>query len=437
MNELTLDTANVDTGLVRKTRYIVGLLHSDHQVVLVNALEWFFTHNLRDIWSKAADAGIQYDNVDVTVMSLDRIGAPQGESGAKVVLVVYRSTTDGEEYFSPPLVLKIGERRKLDAEFKSKTDFPTVDARFKLRFAIPIALYPDNGTNESLAVLAAPFLSEEGTPKEEFRHKDLWRHLDCEDEFNPAKIARRMGKIEGYINQTTGLMNYIHMDCKGSPVSLNDKRSDSVLYKDAYKWYLWNSGTFQAATYPALFGTESTVDMLGKKWQNPYVAIDKVLSMVHCPAMGFVHGDLHPKNIVIDHAKMVNVIDFGWYYDNAPIVVDYILLDINMRAMTLPTRFLYEDVMKIAAYLHPDHPIASDVADPIQKRMGIILRSLWEPLLDRGAFSKTEWYNEYLIPFFIVAYRHLAFLRSAKNQIALLATVLSACKLLYDTEIIQ
>jgi hypothetical protein len=99
--------------------------------------------------------------------------------------------------------------------------------------------------------------------------------------------------------------------------------------------------------------------------------------------------------------------------------------------MTLPSRFSFEEIRKIADYLHPDSSADESISSIIKNRIDIIKQCLWSPLIDNKAFEKKEWDTEYLVPYFIVAYRLLKFHRLARNQIALLLAVLSVCRLLY------
>jgi serine/threonine protein kinase len=311
----------------------------------------------------------------------------------------------------------------------SKDSFPNIQER--ARFAIPFGLYPPDQENSGiLSVLAAYFLSEEcyslsGEP--EHRQLDLWQLLHDNNEFDENQNELFIREIQRHISRTISLVKKVHL---GGDITYQNKRTPDKLYSEAYKWYLFLEDD---SIHTTLLGhlTEPTIKMFGEQWPNPVFYIGKILPKRHNPAIGIVHGDLHPKNITISNNE-VNIIDFGWFNKAAPVVLDYVLLDINIRAMTLPSRFSYEEIKKTASYLHPDSIMEEAVSPLISKRMNIIKNCLWTPLLENRAFNKKEWDAEYLVPYFIVAYRLLSFHRSARNQTALLLTVLVVCRLLHE-----
>ena len=115
----------------------------------------------------------------------------------------------------------------------------------------------------------------------------------------------------------------------------------------------------------------------------------------------------------------------GWTRKDAPIVLDYVLLDINLRSMTLPSQVEESDVLKIARFL-PGARKPRRLRRSVQARVDLIREAIWNRMEEQGVVR--DWLEEYVIPFFIVAYGLLRHLDAARNQIALVATVLAAAK---------
>jgi serine/threonine protein kinase len=148
-------------------------------------------------------------------------------------------------------------------------------------------------------------------------------------------------------------------------------------------------------------------------------------------AYGPVHGDLHPKNIVFDDADKANIIDFGWATNGRHVVVDYLLLDINLRAMTMASQIPENQLLGAAKCLALDDQPEADADERLQWRLQAVRDVIWKIAQDRKAVSSAtgkEWLQEYLIPYFLVAYGLLVYLDNAQNQRALLACVLAAAE---------
>jgi serine/threonine protein kinase len=146
--------------------------------------------------------------------------------------------------------------------------------------------------------------------------------------------------------------------------------------------------------------------------------------------IGPIHGDLHPKNIVLDRAGRPRVIDFGWARERGHVLIDYLLMEINLRAMTLPAQVSHDDVLALARMLAEgdDAPTGTEL---IAARAGWIREVLW--IKARAAGVVQDWTAEYLVPQFLIAFGLLKFLDDAKNQVSLLCTVLSLAERIRNT----
>jgi serine/threonine protein kinase len=139
--------------------------------------------------------------------------------------------------------------------------------------------------------------------------------------------------------------------------------------------------------------------------------------------IGAVHGDLHPKNIVLDDDENARIIDFGWAQRESHVVLDYLLLDHNLRATTLPSQLGQSDVLRFAAFLRPSQDPTS-LPSIVRSRASIIKEEIWR----RALSAVHDWDREYLIPLLLVGYGLLVHLDQARNQPALVATVLTLAR---------
>jgi len=259
------------------------------------------------------------------------------------------------------------------------------------------------------------------------RLHDLWRLLHQPDEVNPTKTIN-WPDINRHIGQALKLVDYAHRCNK------TKYRRRTLTYVEGFEWYLRDTyrspeGIPKKSEHipQRLLGdnTETEINAFGQKWPNPVKLIRALLDS-HSgfeSTVGPVHGDLHPKNIVLGLGDSVHIIDFGWARSEAPIVVDYLLLDINLRSITLPSHLPETEVVAIADFLDQAQDPAA-LPQRLQKRALLIKEEIWAPLTAKGIVR--DWLGEYLIPFFIMAYGLLVHLDAARNQQALIASVLAA-----------
>ena len=342
-------------------------------------------------------------------------------------VVYYRREESSETTSSSPsLAVKMDGRSKMEKELAMVRKLPTLDPATEKRFAKPIICEPIENDNE--AVLIAPFRSvdEAGSNhvRREVRVNDLWKLLNCEkwlEGDNASNVEQGVGK---HIDRALDLVAHLHLGKEGK------YRRELLSYATALKWYLrdtcmFNGAVTQKSRAPAnIFGDEAKVTAFGTEWTNPRHVIRKLLEPARTfeATTGAVHGDLHPKNIVLDKNGELYIIDFGWTCTSAPVVVDYILLDINLRSITLPSQFGCKDILDIASFMDMRQK-PSNLHPFIETRINLIQEKIWRRLKTNVV---QDWTLEYIIPFFMVAYGLLVHLDSARNQMALVATVLAA-----------
>jgi hypothetical protein len=260
-------------------------------------------------------------------------------------------------------------------------------------------------------VLIAPFSSVDALDSEltsyELVIDDLWRVLtDKGKGRDPTDVLR------GVYELMHGIHRHGRVECERRRLK----------YSTAYDKYLRKLHTTKRAMVESIFGTDETTRLLGKTWPNPLRVVDNLVSMAFEGAAGPIHGDLHPKNVVLDRSGRPRIIDFGWALPRGHVVVDYVLMEVNLRAVTLSAQISHNDAIALAEMLEDGDPVP-DAAKIVVARANLIRDILWTSARVSG-ISK-DWMREYLVPQFLVAFGLLKFLDSAHNQHALLATVLA------------
>jgi hypothetical protein len=409
--------------------FVPEMMEASKQRALMGALERLLSDDaIETVWPAAFEAKksgkpIPPGEVEVVVLPLDRIGAPAGASGAGVYIAYYSHATKTEPVWlaSPPLVVKIGETKKLQKEKEGADGWPRLSSQEAERFARPFLL---DQQDAEWAVLIAPFHSEFDVGEEGTRNivkvHDLWRLLESKDELLDLD-HERWEKIERCVGQALDAVQSAHRATRANP------RREVHPYGSAYDWYLRSTtGAGRLCHIPRLiFGTAPTVAAFGKIWDNPVLLVEDLISgRKFTGHVGAIHGDLHPKNIVLNHEDAARIIDFGWAKSEAHIVQDYLLLDLNLRGTTLPSQIAEVDILALANFLNPAQEVAT-LPEPVRRRAGIIKDVIWKKAKARAV---DDWETEYLIPLLLVGYGLLVHLDNARNQPALVATVLAAAR---------
>ncbi|HZG07953.1 MAG TPA: hypothetical protein VEZ70_03125 [Allosphingosinicella sp.] len=428
-------------GSLKAANLFFDLMDEDDRQAIAQAAQELLgdRESLRQVWPGAYDGrlrkGMSLDlsGVELVVVHLDRIGAPAGASGAQVFAAYFQhrpqSPATCEFLPSPPLIIKLGTAEEIEAEHDFIGKWPSLPDDVSPRFALPIAY---SGPPER-SVLWSPFRSEYRPDPSGHGQRigliDLWKPLNspmtdgAADGFADGRIAR-------LVRGTLDLMSVVH---RRNQASL---RREKATYHDLYQRYLRKAareGDLRWGMISSLFGSEESIRRFGREWPNPAVVLSKILDAESefQGVCGPVHGDLHPKNIVLGRDDTVHIIDFGWSHHNRHVVVDYLLLDLNLRAITLPSHIPEADVLALAGFLKPEDDPKSLPAS-VASRAAVIRDTIWERALN-GEKIVENWRKEYLIPYFLVAYGLLVYLDAARNQDALIATVLAAAKEIEDT----
>lgn len=437
----------VGIGIVAKFRaaFIPDLMEKPAENAVRAALEEFFATHLERCWPAAYDAqrnygnSIELENVAIVVLSLDRIGAPAGASGASVYIAYYTDCGDVAEHPrlipSPPVVVKVGKSSSLKTEAEQSNLWPTLTPKVRSRFAFPTDFYDEY---EDYAVLLAPFSSDfkphcDGS-RLDVNVDDIWQRI-----MNVKEVVKESGSVDyppkGWQEVSKHIIFALDTVDNAHRAGLASYARENSNYIDHYDWYLRNTnpeGGHDNAQIPRkLFGMDEEVSAFGRKWPNPCNIVNTVLSGSYPfdAAVGPIHGDLHPKNIVLDDQDTVQIIDFGWAQKRRHIVIDYLLLDINIRAITLPSHLLENEILEFANYLYESQSF-NDLPKNVRHRGHLVHDAIWSGLRNRQVVN--DWDTEYIIPLFLVSYGLIVHLDSARNQTALNALVLTTAKCVSD-----
>lgn len=101
----------------------------------------------------------------------------------------------------------------------------------------------------------------------------------------------------------------------------------------AYEWYLRSSRPDRIETAFPTAG--SYIDCMGRTYRNMTHTLEDLAAQSGVRAIGFVHGDLHPNNVVLSASKVPAIIDFAWAH-TGDILQDFVLMECSFRFLLFP-----------------------------------------------------------------------------------------------------
>jgi hypothetical protein len=178
--------------------------------------------------------------------------------------------------------------------------------------------------------------------------------------------------------------------------------------------------------WKAVWGPKSAQETgdLGRRWTNPFSILSKLSrrkkQKLRC---GTVHGDFHPRNIVLTNEGLPRFIDFGWAQKNAHIAKDYALLECNLRFVALRSDVPIRDLVAMARWVGLNQRPPKVESPHCRERVSLIgsLRQIIKTKFGDGLEDERE-YNWSL---FLIALGLLKHIHHFDNQIAARLTVLS------------
>ena len=335
---------------------------------------------------------------------LDRVGGEPGKSGLSVLAGRFSFTARTKRNTIPSrqMIVKISPDPDKDPQFASEKRKELIDEwdavkhhkqNFKDRklFARPLWLH--NPDQPKPAVLWAPFESPDDQyvlPAVGKRWKfppveEMVKYLSAawaSTNFQDSPESRKE-KLREIMTAVECLSDAHSADVGGSRKPVN--------FVDHYDWelrgFMDKNGSKWAKKWHRLWKATSYVRDFGERWPNPIKVCEKLSKLgTRSLRMGCVHGDLHPRNIVFAEDG-IRIIDFGWVRPQRPprnskdrgpehepqhIAKDFVLLEANLRFVTLPPFLPYESVKKFLGWIDSKRAPRKDIDDECRLRIDLI-----------------------------------------------------------------
>jgi hypothetical protein len=369
------------------------------------------------------------EEVTLALAPLSRIGQMEGRSGSLVL--VGRFWLQTEKRPSNPLIvktrLKTGQGTRLADEWtRARAAKPHTYDR-KDCFAIPVAFDDDDYRYEVLWSLCMPTTRESEGATIDFGSfpavSDLRALLAFSSVRTPEENSNNLVHAGLVLERTYSVLRNLHRAAAaaGGPVLNRADRS----FGAEYEWYLrrydpdrrpesiW--GPEWASVWAA--GGERTV----RDKINPIWLVERLRVETAPMQLGTIHGDLHPGNVILRDGDPPAIIDFGWSATEAHIAKDFVLMECNLRFLTLRPQVAEADLAAFATWLAWDAPAPVVMCDHLADRSKLV------QLVRRAAHQvfadDTDWDREYLAPLFIVTFGLLRFAPQLGNQRAAICLV--------------
>ncbi len=356
---------------------------------------------------------------------LDRVGGEPGKSGNTVLTGLFSATAkvrSGQVVPSRQLVIKISPDFDKDAQLarsKRKEIIQEYEAAVYMRrcfanrehFARPLWLC-DLGENRPV-VLWAPFESPEssyvvdetgkGKPADVVQAVKYLGASWAETSFQENSTEREQ-KLKAMVS-ALGYLRSAHsartatFRMQTNVVDHYSRELRGFLDPSKNWWKKWRD----------LWTGNNISDFGRPDWTNPMIVFQKLRdSGSHSLRMGYVHGDLHPRNIVFAGDNAARIIDFGWARPIKKgdtlqhIVKDFVLLEANLRFITLPPFLQYDSVKLLLGWIGMcAHPPRKEVDNECRLRIELIqgLREIARKHIGLCG----NWGIEYIAPLFLMS----------------------------------
>ena len=338
------------------------------------------------IWREEKISQIQR----VKLVTLNHLGGQPGYSGSRLFAAALRGTkTRGGSIESQPLLLKLVENNPATAE-KRRNELTRYDAiRHQLpsrAHARPFYTTPKQGKSAATRLVWSEFIDEttiaglpKGPPTE-------LRHVLEQNRWNDATVSLRAAYQ---------ILDQAH---RGSYAS--------VCYFDHYAAYLrMNKGWINHLR--SSLGNLESIKALGTTVPNPLGLIDAIqkrpsltTSSAHLSA---VHGDLHPKNILVGKIFKACLIDFGWSQASFHTIVDFVFMEASLKFFRLPWHVPRLDLIRFERSLSSEYLPDIPMHDLSLRNAFQLIRTIREAAMIYIKSSEKNWYErQYLLPLFFV-----------------------------------
>lgn len=259
----------------------------------------------------------------VDLVGLNRLGGQAGYSGSQLFVAALRGVDRrGRSIESQPLLLKLVESNAATAE-KLRDELHRYDAiRHQLptrAHARPIGTAPGPNKVSDTRVVWSDFVDEDTISGLPFGPPTELRHVL---EQNRWRVATES------VRAAYQILSQAHQG-----------PTRTLCYYNHYAPYLrLNKGWLPRLR--ASVGDQSSIKILGTTVLNPIVLLDRIRqqpSITTGPAhLSAVHGDFHPKNILVGKVFKACLIDFGWARPSFHTVVDFVFMEASLKFFRLP-----------------------------------------------------------------------------------------------------
>lgn len=382
---------------------------------------------------------------------MNRLGGDQGRTGSTVLGGRFFSTprySEKKMLPSRPMVVKVSpEPGSLGASKSRKMLLDEYDAAENLRyqfddparFARPLHKYCSG--ERSPVVLWAPMASTmERYPPMNFKQRRTFAEVEPAVNFLSSASpyfynSVRRQRLKSMIFAVKHLQ-------EAHCVRGANHREDRNLFNH-YGWELrdFNKRCIWTRPWKRLWGQKSCVSDFDDDWPNPVMICRTLRHMAPVSLrVGYIHGDLHPRNIIFEKNYSIRVIDFGWARpckQDDPlqhIVKDFVLLEANLRFMTLPPFLPYDSVKDFLDWIGMDDSPPQGLHDEIKLRINLI-RDLRETAKNHIG-TDDNWDIEYIVPLFLVSLGLLKHCHSADCTWAARYNVLRLARYLVENNVV-
>ena len=402
----------------------------------------------KKVWPFLSEFGWEMKPI-LKLCPLDRIGSEPGKSGVKVLAGCFSIEMKGiiSRVPSQQLIIKISpDPSDVDQEYVERK-FKELKAEFELfknakecfddaHFARPFESYIHE--DSKMVVLWAPCSSPHPDHyKLTHEDEDDWKkisdinmYLSVDGKYYFSRERREM--LQKIIDAIRHLENAHRFDENGD-------RTINEAFIPHYEWELrgWEKFKDWTKKWSELWGDEEATSDFGvDSWTNPLFIFNKIKSFSEKPyPSGFVHGDLHPRNIVFTRKKEVKIIDFGWARQSQHIVKDFVLLEANLRCMALPPFMRYDSAIHFLGLISKDDTSITHGNDELAIRLSLISR-LRQIAAERMG-DDVNWDVQYIIPLFLVSLGLLKHCHSADCTWAVRYNILALARYLKENVFIS
>ena len=325
---------------------------------------WSLKESIWPARSLAEYKNVPPERVTLVLLPLSRIGQMEGKSGSLVLIGYFSDASTAGLPRSHPVVVKTiptsNETKKLRDEFDNGLSIKPFAYDQKDVFAIPFRFDADSS---GFHVLWSIFSASE----------PVWSGNSAE----PSIVVRDL-RDPLKTNETETVKAVLSSTCttlRNCHTSFGRQKREDRAIGSEYEWYLRGFGTLWGEDWHEVWKepTDSMVEIDGEQRANPLWVVEQLRTARSAMTIGAIHGDLHPGNIVLAPTGHARIIDFGWSQQNAHIAKDFVLLECNIRFLTLRPQLSLADTRRFARWIEWDASTPDDLGDYCRQRADLVL----------------------------------------------------------------